>query len=78
MVVCDIGRASMLLALSFVENLAGLVLVSFALEILTLLWGPAKDASVPQLVRPDQLQSANTSCRAGCSPSTTPSSASAS
>jgi hypothetical protein len=40
MAVCDIGRASMLLALSFVENLAGLVLVSFALEILTLLWGP--------------------------------------
>jgi dTMP kinase len=60
MVVCDVGRASMLLALPFVENLVGLVLISFALEILTLLWGPAKDASVPQLVPPTQLQSANT------------------
>jgi dTMP kinase len=36
MVVCDLGRASMLLALPFVENLVGLVLVSFVLEILTL------------------------------------------
>jgi dTMP kinase len=60
MVVCDVGRASMLLLLPFVENLVGLVLVSFALEILTLLWGPAKDASVPDLVNKKQLQSANT------------------
>jgi MFS family permease len=60
MVVCDVGRASMLLLLPFVENLVGLVLISFALEILTLLWGPAKDASVPQLVKKKQLQSANT------------------
>jgi dTMP kinase len=60
MVFCDIGRASMLLLLPFVENLLGLVLISFALEILTLLWGPAKDASVPQLVKKKQLQSANT------------------
>jgi dTMP kinase len=60
MVACDIGRASLLLLLPFVENLLGLVLISFALEILTLLWGPAKDASVPHLVKSDQLQSANT------------------
>ena len=60
MVVCDVGRASLLLVLPFVENLLGLVLISFALEILTLLWGPAKDASVPHLVKSDQLQSANT------------------
>ena len=60
MVICDLGRASMLLLLPFVENLVGLVLISFALEILTLLWGPAKDASVPHLVESDQLTSANT------------------
>lgn len=60
MVICDLGRASMLLLLPFVENLLGLVLISFALEILTLLWGPAKDASVPHLVESDQLTSANT------------------
>jgi dTMP kinase len=60
MVACDLGRASLLLLLPFVESIFGLVLVSFGLELLTLLWGPAKDASVPSFVDPDQLTSANT------------------
>lgn len=59
MVACDIGRAGLLAALPFVDNLLGLVVVSFMLEILTLLWGPAKDASVPHLVNEEQLSSAN-------------------
>ncbi len=60
MVFCDIGRASLLLLLPFVESLLGLVLISFGLEIFSLLWGPAKDASVPNLVERDKLTSANT------------------
>lgn len=60
MVVCDIGRATLLATLPFVENLLGLVLISLGLEILTLLWGPAKDASVPHLVDRSQYASANT------------------
>ena len=60
MVVCDIGRATLLAILPFAESLFGLVLISFGLEILTLLWGPAKDASVPHLVPKEQLTSANT------------------
>jgi len=59
MVACDIGRAGLLALLPFVDNLLGLVLVSFALEILSLLWGPAKDASIPNLVDSKQLTSAN-------------------
>jgi dTMP kinase len=59
MVACDIGRAALLALLPFVDTLLGLVLVSFALEILSLLWGPAKDASVPNLVDTKQLTSAN-------------------
>ena len=59
MMVCDLLRASLLLMLPFFESLAGLVLISFGLEVLTLLWGPAKDASVPHLVKKDQLTSAN-------------------
>ena len=35
------------------------MLVSFGIEILTLLWGPAKDASVPHLVPEEKLASAN-------------------
>lgn len=60
MVCSDIGRAVLLVLLPFVETLAALVLVSFLLEIFTLLWGPAKDASVPHLVSNEQLSSANT------------------
>ena len=59
MVLCDAGRAGMLLLLPFVENLLGLVLVSLGLEVLTLLWGSAQAATVPNLVADDQLQSAN-------------------
>jgi dTMP kinase len=61
MVSCDIGRAMLLLVLPFWDNLLGLVVLSFLIEILTLLWGPAKDASVPNVVKdPEQLASANT------------------
>lgn len=60
MVFADVGRAGLLLVLPFVSTLPALVLVSFFLEIFTLLWGPAKDASVPHLVGSEQLASANT------------------
>jgi dTMP kinase len=60
MVCSDVGRAAMLVFLPFVETLLALVVVSFLLEIFTLLWGPAKDASVPHLVNSEQLASANT------------------
>ena len=59
MVICDVLRASLLLLLPFVDTLTGLVLISFGLEVLTLLWGPAKEASVPHLVDKSQLASAN-------------------
>jgi dTMP kinase len=59
MVTCDIGRAILLALLPFFQNLGGLVLISFLIEILTLMWSPAKDASVPNVVEPDQLASAN-------------------
>lgn len=61
MVSCDIGRFALLMVLPFWDNLLGLVVLSFLIEILTLLWGPAKDSSVPNIVKdPDQLASANT------------------
>ncbi len=59
MMACDLGRAAVIVSLPFVRNLAGLVAASLVLEALTLLWSPAKDASVPKLVPPDQLASAN-------------------
>ncbi len=59
MVSCDIGRAMVLATLPFVDSVFGLFLVSLFLEILTLLWSPAKEASVPNLVSVDKLASAN-------------------
>src|SRR5205807_6646293 len=59
MVVCDLGRAAIVATLPFVDTLLGLFLASFLLEILTLLWSPAKDASVPNLVPEKNLAAAN-------------------
>jgi dTMP kinase len=59
MVVCDIGRAGVLACLPFVDNVLGLVVASLVLEVFTLLWTPAKEASVPNLVPTEHLTTAN-------------------
>lgn len=59
MIGADIGRAAVVAALPFVTTLPMLFLASLMLEIFTLLWTPAKDASVPNLVPEDKLVAAN-------------------
>ncbi|MGH9156705.1 MAG: MFS transporter [Acidimicrobiales bacterium] len=59
MVACDIGRGLVLATLPFVDTLPGLVVASLLLEVLTLLWSPAKEASVPNLVPSESLATAN-------------------
>ena len=59
MVVCDVSRAAVLCVLPFVDTVPGLVLASLLMEVFTLLWSPAKEASVPNLVPPERLASAN-------------------
>jgi dTMP kinase len=59
MVTCDVVRACVICTLPFVHNVLGLVLASLVLEICTLLWSPAKEASVPNLVPTERLTSAN-------------------
>ena len=59
LVLCNLGRAAILCTLPLVNTVWGLVLVSLALEILTLLWSPAKEAEVPNLVSTDKLSAAN-------------------
>src|SRR3954453_13393497 len=59
MVCCDVGRGVVLFTLPFVTSVWGLFLASLILEVLTLLWSPAKEASVPNLVEPEKLASAN-------------------
>ena len=59
MVCCDVGRALTLATLPWVDTVWGLFLASLVLEVLTLLWSPAKEASVPNLVKPEKLATAN-------------------
>jgi len=59
MVACDVGRGLVLAALPLVGSVWGLFLASLVLEVLTLLWSPAKEASVPNLVAAERLASAN-------------------
>lgn len=59
MVLCDVGRAGVLLALPFVDSVPGLIVASLLLELCTLAWQPAKEATVPNLVPPTHLANAN-------------------
>jgi dTMP kinase len=59
LVVCDIGRGLTFAVLPFVHTVYGLFLASVLLELLTLMWTPAKEASVPNLVPHDKLAAAN-------------------
>lgn len=59
MVMADIVRAVMIFSLPLFPNLVYLVLASMVLESMTLVWGPAKDASLPHVVPPSQLAHAN-------------------
>jgi dTMP kinase len=59
MVVADLSRAVVIFSLPFFNNIAYLLVASVVLESLTLAWGPAKDASLPHVVRPTELAHAN-------------------
>ncbi len=59
MVTCDFARAAIIFSLPFVPNLLYLLVASLVLESMTLMWGPAKDASLPHFVKPNLLTHAN-------------------
>ncbi|MDE0927723.1 MAG: MFS transporter [Acidimicrobiales bacterium] len=59
MIVSDVGRALVMLSLPFVDTIWGLVIASLILEAFTMLWSPAKEASVPNLVPEEYLTTAN-------------------
>ena len=59
LLVCDVGRAVVLLTLPFVDSLLGLIIASFLLEIFTMMWAPAKEAIVPNIVPNEKLTTAN-------------------
>ena len=59
MVYSDLARAALIFSLPFFESLLYLLLASLFLESLTLMWGPAKDSSLPNFVPTAQLTHAN-------------------
>lgn len=59
MVVSELGRAALVFSLAFADSLQHLILVNLALEALTLVFQPAKEATVPTLVSRQELVQAN-------------------
>ena len=59
MVVTDLLRFLLFLAIPIFSTLPVLYAATFLIECIGLFWNPAKDASVPNLVRRDQLEAAN-------------------
>lgn len=59
MVLTNLGRAAVVAMLPFVGQVSLLILASLLLEVCTLLWSPAKESSVPDLVPHDHLTTAN-------------------
>ena len=59
MIVSDLARAAVFMALPFVRTVPGLVVASLLLEVFTMLWSPAKEAVVPSLVPRKKLTDAN-------------------
>src|SRR5204862_1380281 len=59
MICCDVGRGVVLAFLPFVRTVPLLFLASLFLELMTLSWSAAKEASVPNLVSKDFLPTAN-------------------
>ena len=59
MVVTMLVRAGVVATLPWVDSVLGLVFASFVLEMAAMMFQPAKDATVPNLVPADRLASAN-------------------
>ncbi len=60
MVTCDVLRCGLFLSIPLVGSLWWLLVATLLIEMCALFWIPAKDASVPNLLRrPDQVETAN-------------------
>ena len=59
MVVADVGRGAGYVSMAFLGELWAIYALSFAIECLSLLWTPARDASIPNIVSRRQLSNAN-------------------
>ena len=59
LIFCEMSRAVLVVVLAFSNSLAMICGVVFGIECFTLLFGPARDSSIPDLVKPDEVMTAN-------------------
>ncbi len=59
MVVCDVARFALFLSIPLVGTLTWLFVATFLIEVASLMWIPAKEATVPNLVPRERLETAN-------------------
>ena len=59
MVVCDVARFALFASIPFVGTLWWLLVATFLIEVASLVWIPAKEATVPNLVPRERLATAN-------------------
>jgi dTMP kinase len=55
----DVLRGLLFLTIPLVGTLTWVFVVTVLVEVVSLVWGPAKDATVPNLVPPERLEAAN-------------------
>lgn len=59
MIVCDLVRAALVLLLPFSTSIYQVYLITFLMEAFSLFFVPAKDASIPNVVKREELSLAN-------------------
>jgi dTMP kinase len=59
MVICDVARFALFLSIPVVGTLTWLFVATFLIEVASLVWIPAKEATVPNLVPRERLEAAN-------------------
>ncbi len=59
LIVGDYLRAALFLSMPIVNSLYWVFVATVLIEAISLVWGPAKDATVPNLVPPHRLEAAN-------------------
>ncbi len=59
MVSCDVARFAVVLSIPLVGSYQWVIVATILVECVNLFWVPAKDATVPNLVPKEQLESAN-------------------
>ncbi|MGH8834970.1 MAG: dTMP kinase [Actinomycetes bacterium] len=59
MIICALARAALLISIPLVDSLVWLFIAIFMIEVASLFWIPAKEATMPNLVPRSRLEAAN-------------------